>query len=71
MVMVSYTDNTGESDYRKTYSTKEAASVDVQRELEETQKAYEGIDCDWAYLQTVWSFGRLVEMHMLVGSFRK
>lgn len=49
MIMVSYTDNTGESYYRKTYSTKEAASIDVQRELEETQKAYEGIDCDWAY----------------------
>ena len=44
MVTVSYTDNTGESDYSKSYPTKEAALVDVQRELEETKAAYEGMD---------------------------
>lgn len=30
MITVSYTDNTRGSDYRKSYSTKEAALVDVQ-----------------------------------------
>ena len=49
MVTVSYTDNTGESDYSKSYPSKEAALVDVQRELEERKAAYEGMDCDWAY----------------------
>ncbi len=52
MVTVSYTDNTGESDYSKSYPTKEAALVDVQRELEETKAAYEGMD------STGLTFGR-------------
>lgn len=60
MVTVSYTDNTGESDYSKSYPTKEAALVDVQRELEETKAAYEGMDCDWAYFadsMEIWEIG--------------
>lgn len=60
MVTVSYTDNTGESDYSKSYPTKEAALVDVQRELEETKAAYEGMDCDWAYFSDsmeIWEIG--------------
>ena len=60
MATVSYTDNTGESDYSKSYPTKEAALVDVQRELEETKAAYEGMDCDWACFadsMEIWEIG--------------
>lgn len=60
MVMVSYTDNTGESDYRKSYSTKEAALVNVQMEIEETKAAYDGMDYDWAFFtdsMEIWEIG--------------
>ena len=60
MITVSYTDNTGGSDYRKSYSTKEAALVDVQMELEETKAAYDGMDYDWAFFadsMEIWEIG--------------
>lgn len=71
MVTVSYTDNTGKSDYSKATQQKKLHWLMYKGSLRKQRQRMREWIATGRTLQIVWSFGRLVEMHMLVGSFPK